>query len=88
MKTLSPDTSVEAEKIQIKLIRKASVSKRLQTVNSLVKTTRKLSWLGILERYPNESYEFHLEHFVSLLYNDKSLAQKVKSHLIRMNQVR
>lgn len=86
MKTLSPDTNAAAEKIQIELIRKSSVSRRLQTVNSLVKTTRRLSWLGILERYPNETYEFYIEYFVSLLYNDAALARKVRSHLIRMNQ--
>jgi len=85
LKTLSPDTSVKAEKIQIELIRRASVSKRLQAVNSLVKTTWKLSWLGILERYPNETSDFYEEHFLYFLYGDESLAQKVKHHLAKMD---
>ena len=88
MKTLSPDTSVKAEKIQIELIRRASISKRLQAVNSLVKTTWKLSWLGIIERYPNETHDFLVGHFVHLLYGDESLAQKVKLHWARMYQAR
>lgn len=75
MKTLSPDTSVKAEQIHIELIRKAPVYRRLEMVNSLVKTTRRLSWNGICERYPNDTLKNRVKRFVSLLYKDDSLAE-------------
>jgi hypothetical protein len=77
MKESTIDNDRQAEKIQIDLLRKASVSKRLQLVNSLVQTTRWLSWQAICERYPTETERFRLEHFLVLLYNDETLAQKV-----------
>jgi len=87
MKTLSPDTSTKAEQFQIELIRKAPIFKRLQIMDSLIKTTRQLSWQGILERYPNQTYEFYIERFVSLLYNDESLARKIKNHVIKRDRI-
>jgi len=81
MKTSASDTARKAEKIQIDLLRKASISKRLQMVNSLVQTTRWLSWQAICERYPNETERFRLERFLSLLYNDESLAHEVGHRL-------
>jgi hypothetical protein len=77
MKEPASDTDRQAERIQIDLLREASISKRLQMVNSLVRTTRWLSWQAICERYPNETERFRLERFLALLYNDESLAQKV-----------
>ncbi|MGQ3683961.1 MAG: hypothetical protein ACUBOA_02920 [Candidatus Loosdrechtia sp.] len=56
MSKLSNDIHPEAERIHIELIRKASVNQRLQMVTSLVKTMRLLSWQGICERYPNETW--------------------------------
>lgn len=41
MRTLSSDTSVKAEQVHIELIRKASIYRRLEMVNSLIKTTRR-----------------------------------------------
>jgi len=87
MKTLSPDTSLKAEQFQIDLIRKAPIFRRLQLVDSLIKTTRHLSWQGILERYPNETYGFYVERYISFLYNDDSLARKVKNHVVNRNRI-
>ena len=39
----SPDTAPQAEKVQIELIRKSSVSRRVSTVRSLSQTTMYLS---------------------------------------------
>lgn len=69
------------ERIQIDLLREAPVSKRLHLVNSLIQTTRWLSWNAICERYPNETERFRLERFLVLLYDDESLAQKVGHRL-------
>jgi len=76
MRTLSPDTSFEVERIHIELIRKASVFQRLQMVSSLVKTTRQLSWRGICERYPYDPPELHIKRFISLLYKDEHLTEQ------------
>jgi hypothetical protein len=77
MKESTFDTSRQAEKIQIDLLRKASVASRLQLVNSLVQTTRWLSWQAICERHSGETERYCLERFFTLLYNDESLAKKV-----------
>jgi methionine aminopeptidase len=81
MKTLSSDTSLKAEQMQIKLIRKSSIYKRLLAVNSLVQTTRWLSWRAISERYPGQTEQFLVERYLSLLYDDESLTRRVAHHL-------
>lgn len=81
MNTLSPDTHPEIERLHIEMIRKTSVSQRLQMVTSLVKTTRQLFWRGICERYPHDTEEARIERFFTLLYNDNVLARKVASLL-------
>ncbi len=81
MKTLSPDTSLKAEQIQINLIRESSISKRLRAVNSLVQRTRWLSWRAISERYPDQADQFLVERYVTLLYGDESLARRVAHRL-------
>lgn len=85
MKPLSPDTNEKVEQFQISLIRKASIYQRLQMVNSLTQTVRHLSWRGICERFPHETYKYHLERFIFLLYGDESLAQKVMNHVNKRN---
>ena len=83
MKTLSSDTDPDVERFQIELIRKASISQRLQIVASLIKTTHRLSWIGLCKRYPNETVEACMEHFISYLYGDKFLANQVMAHIGR-----
>jgi hypothetical protein len=81
MKTLSPDTNEEIERFHIGLIRKASVQKRLEMINSLIRTTRRLSWMGICERYPECSLDERIERFILLLYEDKLMAERVMEQL-------
>jgi methionine aminopeptidase len=81
MKTLWSDTSLKAEQMQINLIRKSSISKRLRAVNSLVQTTRWLSWRAISERHADQTEQFQVERFISLLYGDESLARRVGHRL-------
>ena len=86
MNTLSSDTHPEIERLHIDLIRKIPVSRRLQMVTSLVKTTRQLSWHGICERYHNETLETRIERFLFLLYKDSIMAQKV-ANLLALKKV-
>ena len=48
MKTLSPDTHPDVERFHIELLRKASISHKMQMAVSLVKTTRQLSYQATL----------------------------------------
>jgi len=86
MNTLSSDTHPEIERLHIELIRKAPISKRLQMVTSLVKTTRQLSWQGICERYPHDTEEARIERFLTLLYKDNILARNVASLLVQRRE--
>lgn len=70
MKALSRDTDFQAEKVLIQLLREAPVYKHIKIVASLVKTTRRLSWQGIQERFPLETPRGHAGRFLSLLYPD------------------
>jgi len=82
MRPLSSDTQPQVERIHIEMIRKAPLSLRLQMVNSLIQTTRQLSWTGICERYPQETPESRLKRFVFLLYGDKPLAEQVVNLMV------
>lgn len=86
MNTLSSDTHPEIERLHIEMIRRTSVSRRLQMVTSLVKTTRQLSWRGICERYPDDTEGARIERFLTLLYNDTVLARKVASLLAQRRE--
>lgn len=83
MKTLSSDTHTKAEQFHIELIRNAPIFRRLQMVASLVKTTRRLSWQGICERYPDETMETRTQRFISLLYKDASLSKRIRDMIAR-----
>lgn len=85
MKTLSPDTSPEAERVHIELLRKASFQKRLQMTNSLTQTARRLSWQGIRERYAHETKEEQIVRFLDVSYGDKALAERVAKLIIQKN---
>lgn len=85
MKTLFPDADSKTEQFHIELIRKAPFYRRLQLVSSLIKTTRLLAWQGICERHPDETFEFRIERLIYLLYEDESLARKVKSCIKEKN---
>jgi len=81
MKTLSSDTHPSIELIHIEMIRRVSISRRLDIVSSLAGTTRQLSWRGICVRYNNESIVRLKERFGILLYGDKVITPRVR-HLI------
>lgn len=79
MKILSPDTSKKTEQFHLELLRKAPLHRRLKMVNSLVQATRMLSWQGICDRFPEDTHEFRVRFFVSLLYGDEYLANHIKA---------
>jgi len=77
MKKQPFDTHPRAERFHIELIRKAPISHRLQIVNSLIKTTRQLSWQAICEHHAGETSEKRMQLFISILYGDKLSSQRI-----------
>jgi len=53
MKTLSPDTTPEAEAVLLELLRRAPVWKRLQMVDQMHEVLRQLAMADIRRRYPH-----------------------------------
>lgn len=82
MKSICSDTQTQIEKLHTGMIRKSPISQRLQVVTSLIQTTRQLSWMGICERYSNETVESRLRRFILLLYEDKFLADRLNRLLM------
>jgi len=67
----SPDTAPQAEKVQIQLLRQASVSKRVSKVRSLAKTAIYLSRRAIQRANPSLSEREVDLAFVANHYGDK-----------------
>jgi len=53
MKTLSPDTTPEAEAVLLELLRRAPVWKRLQMVDQMHEVLRQLAMADIRRRHPH-----------------------------------
>ncbi|PIV82659.1 MAG: hypothetical protein COZ32_04645 [Nitrospirae bacterium CG_4_10_14_3_um_filter_53_41] len=81
MKLLSDDTHPEVERLQIDLIRKAPVFRRLQMAVSLTKTTRWLSWQAICKCNPDKTHEERIRQYILHLYGDELLAERIAGYL-------
>jgi hypothetical protein len=53
--TLSPDTSPDAERVQLQLLRQAPAWRKMEIVTQLNQTVRALMLEGLRQRYPNAS---------------------------------
>ena len=80
MKTQSTDTSPEAEKIQLDLLRKASVARRFSLVRSLSNTTIQLARRAIRRTHPEADEQEVLLIFVETHYG-KELADRLRIDL-------
>jgi len=76
----SPDTSLQAEKVQIELIRKSSVSKRISKVRSLSQTTMYLSRRAIQRTNPTLSEREVDLAFVANHYGE-NLAERLRLYM-------
>ncbi len=82
MRTQSMDTSPEAERVQIELLRKASAAKKYGLVNSLSRTLIQASRNNIRRLRPDASEEELALIFVELHYG-KELADRMRTDLER-----
>ncbi len=55
MAILSPDTSPDAERVQIELMRRAPAWRKLQLVGQMNSALRTLAMSGLRQRYPQAS---------------------------------
>ena len=85
MRTQSPDTSPDAERVQIELLRKASEARRFGLVRSLSKSVIQWSRQTIRQAHPDASEEELALLFVAVYYNQE-LADAVRADLARRRQ--
>jgi len=80
LRTVPSDTHPEAERVQIELLRSASITQRFALARSLSETAIRLSRQAIREAHPDfDDDEVGLE-FIALHYG-RALAQQVRAHL-------
>jgi hypothetical protein len=87
MRTQSPDTSPEAELVQIELIRRSSMARRFEIVRSLSAFTRQLALNGIRRANPSASEEEIKYIFLKVHYGEE-LAQAVTNYLAARQKAR
>jgi hypothetical protein len=75
MRTLAEDTSPEAERVLIELLRKATPARKFKMIVSANLASRKLAMCGLRMRHPNESPE-RLRRRLADLWLGKELAEK------------
>jgi hypothetical protein len=80
MRTQSPDTSPEAERVQIELIRQASSARLFGLVRSLSQTLLRASRKNIHNLHPELS-KVELDLLFVELYYGKELAERVRAYL-------
>jgi hypothetical protein len=76
MRTQSPDTSPDAERIWIDLLRKTPPWRRLQLADQMSASVRQLSQAGIRSRYPGAG-ETELRRRFAEIHLGTELAAKV-----------
>lgn len=74
--TLSRDTHPKMEEMQLDLLRQAKPWRKLEIVAQLSENVRRLTFLGLQQRFPHESEENLRRRLAALLYGP-DLAVKV-----------
>ncbi len=82
MRTQSMDTSPEAERVQIELLRKASITKRFALMQSWSQFMIEVNRQGIRKTHPDASEEEIALIFVARNYGQE-LADKLQEYLAR-----
>lgn len=79
MKSQSRDTSIEAEKVQLELLRNSSMAKRLSLVRMLTNSTRNMAKDAIKKCNPEKSQKELNLIFVEVTYGCE-LADKLRKY--------
>ena len=86
MKTQSPDTHLDAERVQIELLRQATIAQHFHLVRSLTATTRRRAWRAIREANPEASDQEVDLLFVSV-HDGQDLADRRRADLAQRSSV-
>jgi hypothetical protein len=86
MRPQSTDTRLEAELVQIALLRKAGVPGRAERMRSLTKTTFRLALRALKRRHPTWSRDQLLVEFVALNHG-RELADTLRDDLRRRGRL-
>ena len=70
MKTQSPDTSLEAERILIARLREAGPLRRLEMTCDASRALRELTWNGLRQRHPQATEAELGRRYVALTYGE------------------
>jgi hypothetical protein len=76
MRTQSPDTSPEAERVLIELLRQAPAWRRLQLADHMSSTARSLTMAGLRARHPGAS-DVELRRRFADIHLGPELASKI-----------
>ena len=79
-KTQSPDTSVEAERAQIEILRRMGPGKRLEMMRRLSRSQLKMAWSALNRAYPHLS-ERELQVKAVELWHGPAYAELLKAAL-------
>jgi hypothetical protein len=80
MKPQSPDTSIPAERVQVRLLRAAGPARRFEIARALTAAVVELSRAAIRRRYPTFTEREVELKFAELCYGQE-LARRLRSHL-------
>jgi len=75
MRTLAEDTSPEAERVLVELLRRASPARKIQMIASANRASRELAICGLKMRFPNDS-PARLRRRLAGLWLGEELAEK------------
>lgn len=82
MSTRSVDTDTDPERLQVELLRKAGLARRVGLMRALSSTVVNLARRAIRRRYPDLSDDGVLLEFVAIHYG-RDLAEEVSAYLQR-----
>ena len=74
MRTQSPDTNAEAEKVMMQLLRNASAARKFHMIEENCQLVRQATWAGLKSRYPEEGSE-KLKRRLADLWLGRELAE-------------
>ncbi len=81
----STDTDPTAERIQVELLREATVARRISLALSLSKTVMELSWRAVQRTHPSADADEIAVRFVTLCYGPE-LGESVRRDLEERRQ--
>ena len=82
MRTQSVDTHPDAERVQIDLLRRATVARRFAVARSLSQTTMQLAWRALRRSRPSADEDELKVAFLALHYGH-DLAERFRQYLER-----